>query len=62
MEYLLAYYYEVAGADALTYAEIQAYSQITQKDIRPWEAEALVAIDRVKLKLQNEAEREALKN
>ena len=62
MAYLLKWYYDIGPSEALTYTEIQAFSEVTARSIKPWEAETLIAIDRKRLKIQYQAQRDAIKN
>ena len=53
MRYLVDWYYELQSSEPLNYREIQAWSEVTGKHIKPWEAELLASIDRILWRIIN---------
>ncbi|QOI69761.1 tape measure chaperone [Acinetobacter phage DMU1] len=47
LDHILDWYYQVAGTSRLTWVELQAWSDITKTLLKPYEAEAIMAIDRI---------------
>lgn len=45
VEYLFFKFWELVGAEKISYAEIVAYQQATGCNLEPWEIEAIKAMD-----------------
>jgi hypothetical protein len=44
--YLLRWYYQIAPGEALSFAEVKAWAELTKTEIEPFEVETLMEIDR----------------
>lgn len=44
--YLLEWYHEISSRETLTYLELESWSKMTKRNIKPYEAQALINIDR----------------
>jgi len=45
VEYLFTKFWELAGAERITYGELAAYQAATGSTLEPWEIEAIKAMD-----------------
>jgi len=61
-EYLLQWFFEISPSETLTYLEIQAWAQLTGRDLKPYESRALIMLDRELRTAQNRYHRKAGKN
>ena len=46
--YLLQWYFELSGAENLTYSEIESWSKLKKRELEPFEVDALMTLDRMK--------------
>lgn len=60
--YLLNWYYEVANGEKLTNLEIEAWSRLNKLKLEPYEAQTLISLDRVRMRIQDEDLKTQFKN
>jgi hypothetical protein len=57
LRYVWEWFREVFAGEPLTYAELQAWSNMTGKRLKGWEAELIKSLDRIFWKVQHDGRR-----